>query len=225
MAGIALATLSLGVSAWAAAGVPDATPAFARLPDAAIAEFKANPLALLKTFVSAGLPLTTRTRNLLLTDPRLVDSLIDVGRKGDDAQRAAIGTGLAQASLILAQGDPQTAATIQQQVAASSSLPLITAFVDASNGVRTAAIGGGGGGGGLGAGGAGGGGGGPTGGVSAGGGDGGANNGALVGGGAGTANASSGSSGAAGSTSGAGAAGFANGGALAATALSVSPTL
>jgi hypothetical protein len=220
MAATALATLSFGVPALAAGAAPATTPAFARLSDAAIAEFKANPLALLKSFASAGLPLTTRTRSLLLTDPRLVDSLIDVARSGDDAQRAAIGAGLAQASQVLAQSDPQTAATIQQQVAASNSPPMITAFVDASNGIRTAAIGGGGAGGGAGAGGGGGGGGGggPIGGVSAGGGDGGANSGAAVGSGAGTASASN-------ANSGAGAAGFANGGALAATALSVSPTL
>jgi hypothetical protein len=216
------AAVALGsAGAWAQAstpGRPDNAPQFAKLSPAAIAEFKANPLALLTTYASAGLPLTTEARSLLLTDPSLIDDLITAAKSGSDAQKAAIGAGLAQASRILARSNPQTATTIQQKVAASGLLPLITAFIAGSNGIETAAVGGGGGG-------AAGGGGGPTGGVSAGGGNGGGNTGAGAGtgGSAVTANGFTGNSAA-------GATGFANGattngGTTITTTTSVSPTL
>ena len=159
-AGLALG--ATGVTAQPTAGVT--TPAFAKLPDSVIAEFKANPDSLLKTYASAGLPLSTQVRGLALTDPSLVAILIDLAKKANDAQKAAIGAGLAEAARVLATSNPALAAQIQQAVAQSGLGPLITAFIALSNGVTTAATGagagGGGGGGGAGSGG-------PTGGVGA----------------------------------------------------------
>ena len=132
----------------AGAGKVDAVPVFAKLPDVVMAQFKANPQALLTTYASAGLPLSTEVRSLLLTDPGLIDTLIAVAQNGNDAQKAAIGSGLAQASRLLARGNPQIAATIQQKVAQSGLPQLITAYIAGSNGIETAAVGGGGGGGG-----------------------------------------------------------------------------
>ena len=146
-------------------------PVFAKLPDAVIAAFKANPEGLLATHASAGLPLSTEVRSLLLSDPSLIDALIAVAQKGNDSHKAAIGAGLAQASRILARGNPQLAATIQQKVAQSGIGPLITAFITGSNGIETAAVGGGGGGAGGGTGG----------GTGPGGGNGGSNSGANPG--------------------------------------------
>ena len=125
-------------------GRPDNAPQFAKLSPAAIAEFKANPLALLTTYASAGLPLTTEVRSLVLTDPSLIDDLITAAKSGSDAQKAAIGAGLAQASRILARSNPQTADDDPAEGRASGLLPLITAFIAGSNGVETAAVGGGG---------------------------------------------------------------------------------
>jgi hypothetical protein len=150
-------------------------PSFTKLPDSAIAQFKANPQTLLTTYASAGLPLSTEVRSLVLTDPGVVDALIDVAKNGNDAQKAAMGAGLAEAARILAATNPQLAARIQLAVAkagcdpsgpakpdCASLAPFVTAFIAGSNGIRTAAIGGGAGGGG---GGLGGGSGGPAGGV------------------------------------------------------------
>jgi hypothetical protein len=117
------------------------------LPDSTIAQFKANPQGLLTTYASAGLPLSTQVRNLVLTDPSLVDTLINVAKSANDAQKAAIGAGLAEAARILAATNPQLAAQIQLAVAQSGLGPLITAFIAGSNATETAAVGGGEGGG------------------------------------------------------------------------------
>ena len=161
---------------------PAPIPSFAKLPDSAIAQFKANPQGLLTTYASAGLPLSTEVRSLVLTDPGLVDALIAVAKGANDAQKAAIGAGLAEAARVIVATDPKLAAQIQVAVAQSGLEPLITAYIAGSNATVTAATGGGEGGGG-------GGGGGPVGGV---GGPAGSNTGANPGGGSfGAVNAAS----------------------------------
>jgi hypothetical protein len=195
------------VSAQSTSG-PTHVPSFAKLPDSAIAQFKANPQALLTTYASAGLPLSTEVRSLVLTDASLVDALIAVAKGANDAQKAAIGAGLAEAAHILAATNPQLAAQIQVAVAQSGLGPLITAFIAGSNATVTAAVGGGGGGegGGAGSGGA-------TGGVGA---SGGSNSGA---------NAGTGSFGATNSASAFGSIGGASGGGFSAsTSQSTSPS-
>jgi hypothetical protein len=223
-----LAALSFGAGeapAQTAAGSACArAPSFTKLPDSAISAFKANPAAMLAAYASAGLPLSTQVRSLMLSDPTLVDSLIDLAKSGNDTQKAAIGAGLAQASQVLVCTNPQLAADIQQKVVASGMAPLITAYIAGSNGTQTAATGGGGG---AGAGGGGGGGSGPVGGV---GGQSGSNGGAGAPGSFGTGNGANGFAGGVGG--GGGVVGGSstttntvNGGSTATTTFSVSPTL
>jgi len=152
----ALALLMAGLIPVSAQTAGDAAyvPSFAKLPDSAIAQFKANPQALLTTYASAGLPLSTEVRSLVLTDPSLVDVLITVAKSANDAQKAAIGAGLAEATHIIVATDPKLAAQIQIAVAQSGLEPLITAYIAGSNATVTAAIGGAGGDGGGGGGGA-----------------------------------------------------------------------
>jgi hypothetical protein len=128
-------------------------PSFAKLPDSAIAQFKANPQGLLATYASAGLPLSSEVRSLVLTDPSLVEVLITVAKRANDAQTAAIGAGLAEAARIIAAVNPQHATQIQVAVAQSALGTLITAYIAGSNATETAAVGGGGGGGDFGGGG------------------------------------------------------------------------
>ena len=128
----------MNVSAQTAAGV-NHVPLIAKLPNSIIAQFKANPEALLTTYASGGLPLSARARSLVLTDPSLVDVLINVAKSANDAQKAAIGAGMAEAARILAVVDPQLAAQIQLAIAQSGSESLIAAFVAASNATQTAA--------------------------------------------------------------------------------------
>ena len=139
----ALTALSPSVQAQIRCANPSA---FDKLPDAAVAQFKANPQGMLVSYPSAGLPLSTEARSLLLSDPNLIDALLEVAKSGNDAQKAAIGAGLAQATKILVCSNPQLAAAIQQKVAQSGLGPLITAYIAASNGFETAALGGQGGG-------------------------------------------------------------------------------
>lgn len=156
--GLAVATAAAVLSLVGAADLSAQTsggasvPSFTKLPDSIIAQFKADPRSLLTTYASAGLPLSTRIRSLVLTDPSLVGTLIDLAKSANDAQRAAMGAGLAEAARSLAVANPQLAAQIQMDVAQSGLAPLITAFVAGSNGVQTAATGGGGASGGGGAG-------------------------------------------------------------------------
>ena len=124
-------------SAQTAGGVNHA-PAFTKLPNSVIEQFKANPQGLLTTYASAGLQLSARARALVLSDPSLVDVLINVAKSGNDAQKAAIGAGMAEAARILAAIDPQLAAQIQLAVAQSGSEALITAFIAESNATQTA---------------------------------------------------------------------------------------
>lgn len=144
----------VSVSAETTSG-PTHVPSFTKLPDSAITQFKANPQGLLTTYASAGLPLSNEVRSLVLTDPSLVDALITVAKGANDAQKAGIGAGLAEAAHILAATNPPLAAQVQVAVVQSGLAPLITAFIAGSNATVTAAVSGGGGGGG----------GGPTGGV------------------------------------------------------------
>lgn len=144
---VSVSFLALSGGAYAQGGC-SAAPVFAKLADAAVVAFKANPQAIIANHASAGLPLSTEARSLLLTDPTLIDALLDAAKGGNDVQKAAIGAGLAEASKVLVCSNPQLAATIQQKIAQSNIGPLITAYIAASNGTETAAIGGGGGGGG-----------------------------------------------------------------------------
>jgi len=142
--GVPAATTAM---AQAAAEAPRRPPA-PKLPNALIAEFRANPRALLTTYVSAGLPLSNRVLGLVVTDPSLVDLLVDLAKSANDAQRAAIGAGLAEAAKMMAASDPRAAAQIQNAVAVSGTTALTTAFAAGSSGVQTTSVGGGGGGGG-----------------------------------------------------------------------------
>jgi hypothetical protein len=128
---------AMNVSAQTAAGVSPA-PAIVKLPNSVIEQFKANPQGLLAAYPAGGLPLSSRARSLVLTDPSLVSVLINVAKAGNAAQQAAIGAGMAEAARILAAIDPQLAAQIQLAIAQSGSEALIMAFVVASNATQTA---------------------------------------------------------------------------------------
>jgi hypothetical protein len=129
---------------------------------------------LVTTYIG-GPSLSKEVRNLLMSDPTLLDALIDAADDGNDAQQGAIGAGLAQAASDLASSDPQLAQAIQGDVAQNGPSGLTTAF--ASTGTQTASTGGAGGGGG------GGGGRGQVGGVASSGGNGGTNSGGSSSGG------------------------------------------
>jgi hypothetical protein len=94
--------------------------------------YEGDPQALLSANPAGGLPLIARVRAFAMSDPSAAATLIALARNANDAQRAAIGAGLASAVKALALSDPKAADAIKQQVAQSGIDVLITAFVAAS---------------------------------------------------------------------------------------------
>ena len=94
-------------------------PSYAKLPEAAVAQFKADPQSLLAAYPSGGRAMATMARNLLLSDPTLLGQLLNVAKNANSAQMAAIGGGLAQAARILVVINPELAAQVQLAVAQS----------------------------------------------------------------------------------------------------------
>lgn len=117
---------------------------------------KADITNLLSTHASADVSLAKEVRGDILSDPSLIDALLDVAKTANSAQQAAIGAGLGQAARSLVVTDPQAATAIQKKIALSGLEPLIIAYNFTSGGTETGALGGGAGGGGAAAGGAGG---------------------------------------------------------------------
>ena len=103
------------------------------LARATIDRFESDPQALLSDFSAGGLALSSRVRALVMSDPKAVTTLIALARTANDAQKAAIGAGLAEAAKALAPTDPQAAEAIRLQVAQSGIDVLVTAFIAASS--------------------------------------------------------------------------------------------
>ena len=115
----------------------------AKMSEAAIDAFLANPPELLVTNASGGLPLANQVRSLAGSSSASVPVLLDLARTATASQQAAIGAGLARAAIACSRVDAAYAAMIQQLVAESGIEGLIAAFIGASNEVQTAALPGG----------------------------------------------------------------------------------
>lgn len=114
----------------------------ARLSDADVAAFLANPGVALADNPSGGLPLSSRVRSLAGSSAASVDAIISLVPTATIEQRAAIGSGLARAARACARVSPLYAAFIQEKVAGIDSPDVIAAFLAASEDVQTAALGG-----------------------------------------------------------------------------------
>lgn len=126
---VALAAMAVFAPSVAAqvAGPPHALAA------ATIDRYERDPQALLSDFSSGGLALSSRVRAFAVSDPKAATILLALARTANDAQKAAIGAGLAGAVKALALRDPQAAEAIRLQVAQSGIDALITAFIAASS--------------------------------------------------------------------------------------------
>jgi hypothetical protein len=112
----------------------------ALLPQDTIASFLNNPSSLLQSAPVGGFQLTSQVRALAGSSNEAIPELVGLASSANDAQIAALGTGLAQAALACVANRPDVAALIQEEVAASNNQALITAFTAASGNVETAAI-------------------------------------------------------------------------------------
>ena len=122
------------------------------LPAAQVDGFLADPRRLLQSNPDGGAGMVSRVRDLIASNPTSLPVLMALLPDANPIQRAAIGTGAAQAATICVRTDQVFANQIQQAVAASAIQDAILAYTATAGGTQTAAVGagGGGGGGGLG---------------------------------------------------------------------------
>ncbi len=113
----------------------------ARLSDADMQVFLADPAALLADYPSAGLPMTTRVRSLAGSSATTLDPLLGLVASASPPQVSAIGSGLARVARACAASNPDYAGLIQQKIAGLNNPQLVAAFLAASSEVQTAALG------------------------------------------------------------------------------------
>lgn len=86
--------------------------------------------------------MASEIRNLVTTDPSLVDSMLSLVASANADQRRAIGAGLGQAASICTRPEPQIARQIQESLLKIANPDVVLAF-QAVVGDQTAAVGGG----------------------------------------------------------------------------------
>jgi len=114
--------------------------AAAAVPAAAVDGARANPAGLLARFPNGEGALASEIRNLVTTDPSLVDSMLALVGSANADQRRAIGAGLGQAASICARPEPQIARQIQESLLKIANPDVVLAF-QAVVGDQTAAVG------------------------------------------------------------------------------------
>jgi len=149
-AGLIVAGSASSALAQSVAGGCFAPPA--KMTDAAINAFLANPNGLLSEFPTAGLPMMSRVRSLTGSSVSTLDPIVALLPTASSAQKSAIGAGLARAAKACAASTPDYAQMIQEKIASANDSELTASFLQATSEVQTAALGGAGGAGGGGAG-------------------------------------------------------------------------
>jgi hypothetical protein len=118
-----------------------AAKAQAQIPT--VSAFLANPTQLLQQNPNGGTLLSNAIEQLALADPSTFKVLIGLLASANDLQKAAIGTGLAQAAKIEVLTNQTLAADWQQQIAAITDPSFKTAAINAFGDVKLGAVGGG----------------------------------------------------------------------------------
>lgn len=112
-----------------------------------VSVFLADPGQLLRQNPSGGPVLISTVQQLALADPAAFKEILGLLATANDAQKSAIGTGLAQAAKIEVLTDQARAADWQQQIGAVTDTSFKIAATNAFGDVKLGGIGGGGGGG------------------------------------------------------------------------------
>lgn len=105
--------------------------------------FLANPSQLLQQDFEGGSLLSNAVEQLALTDPSTFGALLALLRDADEAQRGAIGRGLAQAAKVLVLTNQELAVQWQQQIALVNDPSFKTAAAEALADVKLGSVGGG----------------------------------------------------------------------------------
>lgn len=113
----------------------------AKMSEAEIGAFLANPAALLSRNPLGGLAMSSDVRALGGSSALAIEAIVSLVATANPQQRSAIGAGLARAAAACARTNPEYAAAIQEKVAAIEAPDVIAGFLSASNEVQTAALG------------------------------------------------------------------------------------
>ena len=114
----------------------DLSPVWAepQIADITAAVFLADPDQILLENPNAGPRLVAEVRDLVLSDPATLPSILGLLPKVSKAQKAAIGVGLGKAATISARSNPDYAKEIEQAVAQTRDADLIEAYYAATTG-------------------------------------------------------------------------------------------
>ena len=108
-----------------------------------VSSFLANPSQLLQENLDGGSLLSNAVEQLALTDPSTFGALLAMLRDANEAQRGAIGRGLAQAAKVLVLTNQELAVQWQQQIALVNDPSFKTAAGEALADVKLGSVGGG----------------------------------------------------------------------------------
>src|SRR5664280_1875558 len=111
-------------------------------PTPTASAFLANSEQLLEQHPNGGSLLANAVHQLAFSDPSTFKALLGLLANANDAQKGAIGQGLAQAAKIEVLTDQTRAADWQQQIAAVNDPPFKTAAANAFGDVKLGAVGG-----------------------------------------------------------------------------------
>jgi hypothetical protein len=99
-----------------------------QLPAATVSAFVNNPGQLLGQFPDGGGQMIGQIRDLAASDPATLPSITQLVANATPAQKAAIGSGLAQAARVCVRTDQASTALIQQAAAQTGDQIVITAY-------------------------------------------------------------------------------------------------
>ncbi len=108
---------------------------------ATVAEFLANPAAVMAQYPNGGAELTALIRDVAIANPQALATVTALLSAGSGDQQAAVGAGLGQAYNSVLSSDPVYAQQIAAAVGASSSTSAKTSYSGATGNVATASTG------------------------------------------------------------------------------------
>ena len=106
-----------------------------------VADFVANPGALLSLYPLGGGSMVSDVRDLVTADMQTVDPLLSLVATANSEQKNALGTGLGLAALDLARSNPQSASAIQNALVRLNDPTLLAAYAAVTGNQRLAAAG------------------------------------------------------------------------------------
>src|SRR3984957_2146914 len=106
-----------------------------------VADFVANPGALLALYPFGGGSMVSDVRDLVTTDMQTVNPLLSLVATANTDQKNALGTGLGLAALDLERSNPQAASVIQNALVRLNDPTLLAAYAAVTGNQRLAAAG------------------------------------------------------------------------------------